>query len=214
MKMLENNNLTRREVAERCNTSTEVVDYVCRKYGIKRERTKKYRLLSDTDWLYKKLVEEQRTYQDVASLIGCTHQRVQQRVREMGWSNLRRKIKSKHQEVIDAIRTDNLTRQQAAERCNVTKQVVNYVCRKYGINAPRPTTPLRYPLLADENWLYEKFITEQRTYEDVAAMIGCTPQHLHRRTRELDWMEKGPPGGNKRNQRRRNKNEAPSQNFR
>ena len=83
-------NLTAKETAERFGLTLAGIYYICRKYNIKpRKRRKdylpsKYPMIADKEWLRVKFVDEYLTYQAIADLVGCSRQRVHQRVLEFG----------------------------------------------------------------------------------------------------------------------------------
>jgi len=83
-------NLTAKETAERFDLTLAGIYYICRKHGVKpRKRRKdylpsKYPEIADKDWLRKKFVDEYLTYQSIADMVGCSRQRVHQRVLEFG----------------------------------------------------------------------------------------------------------------------------------
>ena len=192
IEVLQSGNVTRKEAAEQCHTTEQTVDYVCRKYGLTPWKSKPYSLLYDEGWLYQKLIEEQRTHQEVADLVGCSRQRVQQRTRELRWQHLRRKKKSKEGEIIEALQAGNLTAKQIAEQCNVTPRRVYDIRRKHGFRSPPRT---QYPLLRNLNWLYQKCIREQLPYREVAEMVGCSTSRVQECIRKLNWQDKRPVRG-------------------
>lgn len=93
--LVKSRKLTVKEVAEQCNVTPSTVYYACRKYGIEPSRPKRqdfYPLLHDRNWLYKRAVKEQRTYQEIADMAGgCTRERVRQRIKESGWQGMRQR---------------------------------------------------------------------------------------------------------------------------
>lgn len=82
--------LTAKETAARFGLTLAGIYYICRKYGIKpRKRRKdylpsKYPEIADKEWLRAKFVDEYLTYQAIADMVGCSRQRVHQRVLEFG----------------------------------------------------------------------------------------------------------------------------------
>ena len=83
-------NLTAKETASRFGLTLAGIYYICRKHNIKpRKRRKdylpsKYPEIADKEWLRTKFVDEYLTYQSIADLVGCSRQRVHQRVLEFG----------------------------------------------------------------------------------------------------------------------------------
>lgn len=83
-------NLTAKETAARFDLTLAGIYYICRKYNVKpRKRRKdylpsKYPQIADKEWLRKKFVDEYLTYQAIADMVGCSRQRVHQRVLEFG----------------------------------------------------------------------------------------------------------------------------------
>ena len=87
--------LTAKEAAERFKLTLAGIYYICRKHGIKpRKRRKdylpsKYPQIADKEWLRLKFVDEYLTYQAIADMVGCSRQRVHQRVLEFGMTRPR-----------------------------------------------------------------------------------------------------------------------------
>ena len=87
--------LTAKEAAERFSLTLAGIYYICRKHEIKpRKRRKdylpsKYPEIADKEWLRLKFVDEYLTYQAIADLVGCSRQRVHQRVLEFGMTRPR-----------------------------------------------------------------------------------------------------------------------------
>jgi len=83
-------NLTAKEASARFGLTLAGIYYICRKHKIKpRKRRKdylpsKYPQIADKEWLKKKFVDEYLTYQAIADMVGCSRQRVHQRVLEFG----------------------------------------------------------------------------------------------------------------------------------
>ena len=83
-------NLTAKETASRFGLTLAGIYYICRKHDIKpRKRRKdylpsKYPEIANKEWLKTKFVDEYLTYQSIADLVGCSRQRVHQRVLEFG----------------------------------------------------------------------------------------------------------------------------------
>jgi len=82
--------LTAKEASDRFSLTLAGIYYICRKHGIKpRKRRKdylpsKYPQIADEKWLRKKFIGEYLTYQAIADMVGCSRQRVHQRVLEFG----------------------------------------------------------------------------------------------------------------------------------
>ncbi|MDP6545070.1 MAG: hypothetical protein QGH60_13855 [Phycisphaerae bacterium] len=87
---VQEDNLTAKETAERFGLTLAGIYYICRKHNIKpRKRRKdylpsKYPKIADKDWLREKFVDQYLTYQSIADMVGCSRQRVHQRVIEFG----------------------------------------------------------------------------------------------------------------------------------
>ena len=82
--------LTAKETAARFDLTLAGIYYICRKYEVKpRKRRKdylpsKYPQIAVKEWLRQKFVDEYLTYQAIADMVGCSRQRVHQRVIEYG----------------------------------------------------------------------------------------------------------------------------------
>ncbi|MCP4375695.1 MAG: hypothetical protein GY794_05910 [bacterium] len=82
--------LTAKETAARFNLTLAGIYYICRKYNVKpRKRRKdylpsKYPEIANVEWLKEKFIDEYLTYQAIADMVGCSRQRVHQRVIEFG----------------------------------------------------------------------------------------------------------------------------------
>ena len=161
---------------------------------------KKQKKKPDVQRIVRDLKDERFTPRDVARKYRLPLKKIYE-ISSRYQINLHKKVKPKHREVINNIQDRNLTLKEAAERANVSESVVEYVCQKYGL---KPARPVRYPLLRDDDWLYKKLVEEQRTYREVADMIGCTYQRVQQRTCELGWQK----------QRRRRKNRSKKGNNR
>lgn len=80
--------LTAKEAAERFELTLAGIYYICRKHNIKPRKRRKdylpsrYPEIADKEWLRQKFVDEYLTYQAIADLVGCSRQRVHQRVLE------------------------------------------------------------------------------------------------------------------------------------
>ncbi len=80
-------NLTMKEAATRFGVSYATVQYICSKYGVIARRDyapPKIPLLADKEWLKQKVCVEKLSYQAIADMVGCSRQRVHQRVKEHG----------------------------------------------------------------------------------------------------------------------------------
>ncbi|MDP6546150.1 MAG: hypothetical protein QGH60_19400 [Phycisphaerae bacterium] len=96
--------------------------------------------------------------------------------------------KDRHKAIVDAIVADNLTAKETAARFGLTLAGIYYICRKYEIK-PRKRRkdylPSKYPQIADEEWLRQKFVDEYLTYQAIADMVGCSRQRVHQRVLEF-----------------------------
>ena len=88
---LKNEDLTVDETATKLNVTPSKVRYVCNLYGF---RPRKGYLpsipeLADAEWLRRRIVVERRTFQQVADMVGCSRQRVHQRLLQFGIRSLK-----------------------------------------------------------------------------------------------------------------------------
>ena len=175
--------LTTRQAAERLGVSASSVWYACRRYKLKTLRAHNLNRipeLSDPTWLRQKVTVEGLTYQEVANLLGCSRQYVQQRVDAFGIPRAE-DIRPKHQRIIDLLTAEDLTIRQAAERLGVSISSVNYACSKYKLKYLNAHNLNRIPELMDREWLYQKVTVEGLSYQEVADLLGCSRQYVHQR---------------------------------
>ncbi len=149
-------------------------------------RSKKKAKKPNVDRVLEDLKDERYTPQDIAKKYNIPVKKVYD-ISSRHNVNLHKKVKPKHREIINTLESGEVTLKEAAQRCNVSQSVVEYVCQKYNLT---PARPVRYPLLRDNDWLYNKLVEEQRTYREVAEMIGCTYQRVQQRTCEMGWQKK------------------------
>jgi len=85
IELMSSEDLTFIEASERLGVSVGSIKYACQKYGLKfvRKPSKtRFPKLRDRNWLYRKVVTEGLTYQEVANLLGCSRQYIDQKVKE------------------------------------------------------------------------------------------------------------------------------------
>ena len=83
---LKTEDLTVNETAAKFNVTTAMVRYVCNRYGFRPRKGYHSGIpeLANAEWLRRRIVVERRTLQQVADMVGCSRQRVHQRLLQFG----------------------------------------------------------------------------------------------------------------------------------
>lgn len=174
--------LNQKEIAEYLSTDAKTVrkycsakhaknnnayNHICTRYGHSR-----------ITWdAIKPLIEEGKTQVEVASILGCSRQRIQQICKTHGYNYNNSKVyrdKQVEKEIIK-LYTNGLSQTEIAERLSINVTTVRRLCSAS---------------FAKEKGFYKKdfsrwdtikpLLDEGKTYAEIGSLLGCTKQSVYR----------------------------------
>jgi DNA-binding CsgD family transcriptional regulator len=85
-----------------------------------------------------------------------------------------------------------ISSERIAEMVGCSGHTVRNWLRIYGIETSKrglnPHTRFLYKELQDNDWLFQRYIVEGLTIQDIADEIGCQARYVHEALRELNFL--------------------------
>lgn len=178
-----------------------------------------YAQLADVVWLRSQYLDQSRTLEEIANVVGCTRSAAYLALIRHGipvrTATESRNIRgtTRHEAVfpqlrdVDWLRTryidDGLNGEEIAALIGSSRTAVTNAIRRTGI-PPRVAGQIRpnhrrrdaIDELHDPDWLRQKRIADRRTVEEIAAELGCTPKTVTTWLKRwgIRWREPLPRG--------------------
>lgn len=137
---------------------------------------KDYPELRNKTWLEKEYVANKRTVRSIANELGCSTAIVLKSLEFFGIT--RRRVTVKRELLKDEtwLRSQYVdlrrSAESMAEEIACSKHAIYRALKRFRIDR-RPHTS-KYEVLNDKDWLYEQYVTNQRSLKDIAKEIGTT----------------------------------------
>ena len=190
-------------IAEELGCCPQVVGKAMRRLNIPRrprseavskgcERVTKYPLLHDVEWLKEQYVDKEHDSYDIARIIGCSPAAVRNALEKAGierrsssfyhTSSYHRKTRKYHQLydkewMIQKYVNEGLSQTEIAAIVGCSQNCVGRVLRSLGIpirSMERENNPnFKYPKAYDRDFLWQRYIVEQKRITEIAEEIGC-----------------------------------------